>query len=471
MQPATPAAYQLLHQGVIALSQVEQNGVRIDRERLRGNIKKVGKIVQRYTDEIEQDEVFRAWRKRYGKQSNLDSGEQLGKVLFEDLEYPAKEYTATGRPKTTEEALQRINHPFVKLYLKRKKYVKLGSTYLRGVWRELEDNDLIHVFFNLHKVTTYRSSSDGPNLQNMPIRDKEQARWIRSVFIPRPGHRLISHDFSGIEVRVAACYHKDPTMLRYIREGYDMHYDMGIECYLLPARERWQSPEQRGWLKEIRQQAKALFVFAQFYGDYYISCAKSLWDAIYTHKLKGPDGKSLYKWLARKGITGLGACNPKLPPVPGTFEYHLKEVERRFWKERFPVYDQWRRDWYDAYQRKGYFHTYTGFLVQGVEARNKVINNPVQGSAFHCLLWCLIRTNRWLLKNRMRSMIVGQIHDDLMSDVHEAERNDYLAKVEEVMTVDLPREFGWIITPIDVEAKESEVDGNWHEQTEIKKAA
>ena len=81
-------------------------------------------------------------------------------------------------------------------------------------------------------------------------------------------------------------------------------------------------------------------------------------------------------------------------------------------------------------------------------------------------LWSLIQLNRWLRKNKMRSKIVGQIHDSIVADVHEDELEDYLAQAKQIMTQDLLKKWKWIIVPLDVEAEVTPVDGTWYEKKE-----
>ena len=165
----------------------------------------------------------------------------------------------------------------------------------------------------------------------------------------------------------------------------------------------------------MRYCGKNMFVFPQFYGDFYINNARAMWEAIDAmgHEV---DGVPLKQYLKRKNILRLGACDAKQQPANGTFEKHIKKVEMDFWQKRFKVYNQWKRKWWDKYLENGGFPTLTGFRIDGVMGRNDVINYPVQGSAFHCLLWSLIQLNRWLRKNKMRSKIVGQIHDSIVAD-------------------------------------------------------
>lgn len=472
-KPASPEAYRLLHEGAIALSAIEENGFAIDVGRLDQEITQARGRIKAMEEELWSTDIGKAWRKQFGNQANLGSRDEMAHTLFRVLGYnhPAgQQPPSKGQSwKMDEYVLEDLNLPFCDRYMELEGQKKLLKTYLLGVRSEVVDG-LLHAFVNLNTVETYRSSSSDPNLQNLPIRDPIMGGPIRRCFIPRHRrHKIIEIDMVGAEVRVAAAYHLDPTMLKYIIDGYDMHRDMAAECYMLP---RDAVP------KAVRQQAKALFVFAQFYGDYYLSCADSLWDAIKRHKLVGNDGASLYEHLRAQGIRELGTCYANSRdggkagnPRPGTFEHHIKKVEDRFWGQRFPVYDQWRRDWWDAYCRNGGFHTHTGFAVHGVYSRNQVINSPVQGSAFHCLLWVMIEANKELHRRKMRSRITMQIHDSIVGDVHEDEQDEYIGIVTTLMRKTLPETWDWIATPLEVEVEASEAGGSWHDKKPLVETA
>lgn len=477
MKPATPAAVQLFHEGAAALAQLEAHGWRVDLAYLDKTIADTTATIKAMVDDLKQDSVWRTWHRKYGQQANLFSRAQLSAVLFHELGYEALSSTAGktdedgagqgGRESADEEALERIGIPFTQKYLPIMKLDKVRGTYLKALRREVE-GDRIHAFFGLSQVSTYRGQSDSPNLTNIPIRRKEIANIIRPCFIADDDDSvLVEIDYSQLEVRVAACYNKDPTMLRYIKEDYDYHKEMAVECYRLPHPKYYKTPEEKARLKEVRQQAKALFVFAQFYGDWYISCAESLWDAVRRYKLVGLDGRELYAHMADEGIEKLGALDPKLDQ-PGTFVQHIKEVERRFWEDRFPVYAQWRRDWFKAYEGKGYFNTHTGFLVQGIFSRNFVINCPVQGSAFHCLLWSITKMVNWLRKEKMQSRVVCQIHDSMISTVKVSELADFVAKARQVMTEDIKEHWPWIITQMNVEVEVCPQGGSWRDKKAYK---
>jgi hypothetical protein len=231
---------------------------------------------------------------------------------------------------------------------------------------------------------------------------------------------------------------------------------MAAECYIL-------SPDCI--LKPVRYQAKGGFVFAEFYGDWYKQVAKNLWDGIDRYHLTTSDGTPLRNHLADEGIDGLGECDPKKEAVEGTFEAHIKAVEHRFWNKRFKVYHAKRQAWVEEYKRQGYIDLVTGFRCNGPMTKNQVMNYHVQGPAFHCLLWSLIRLQAEIKRRRMGAKIMGQIHDSIISDVPLAEVNDYLVLANDITTRQLRQAWSWITVVLKVEAELSKV--NWHEKKPV----
>jgi len=471
MIPYTKKAYKLMHQGAIALAKVESNGIRMDVGYLDKTIETTGKKIIELEKELRTGKVAKEWKKMFGRKMKFGSPDQLGKVLFDGLGYESVGMTAGGdRYKTDEKALAGVEDPFVKDYLKLKKLQKVHVTYLKGIRNEIVDG-LLHPFFNLHTVRTFRSSSSNPNFQNIPVRDPEIGRMVRQAFIPRKDSHLVEVDYSGIEVGIAACYHKDPRMLEYIADDTkDMHRDMATECFLLPKDEMVPRDDvDKARIKRIRYCGKNMFVFPQFYGDYYIDCARSLWDAAEHMELKLRDGTPLREHLRRKGITELGELDPKEKAGWNTFERHLQEVEKSFWNERFPVYNQWKKDWVQEYFKKGWLKTLTGFICQGALRRNQIVNYPIQGSAFHCLLQSLITlVNKELRRLKMKSKVVGQIHDSILADVPAVELDQFLQVVNHVTTVLLLEKFPWIIVPMEIEAEVTPLNGCWADKQEVK---
>jgi DNA polymerase-1 len=465
---STRAAYQLLHDGQIALARVESTGIRVDMEYLDRTRKELLGEIHEKAEVLKQSDEYSAWRRRFGPKTNIRSRRQLSRVLFEDMGYQS----VTG--KADQEALEKVGTPFVKQYLRWAKLEKAQGTFLAGIrsqsmWCPNQKIHLCRPFFNLDIARTFRSSSDSPNFQNFPVRDKLIAKLVRQAFIPRPGRRLVEIDYGGIEVKAAAWYHKDPVMLSYLHDpSKDMHRDMASMLFMLEdaPKEFWKTDIA----KLTRYVAKNMFVFPAFYGSYFKTITPALWDAIDRFDLKDHEGNSLKDRLdSLGGITRRGACKvggdwKERKPKPGSFESHIQSVEANFWQDRFSVYAQWKVDWFNDYLKNGGFRTLTGFWIDSQLKRNDVTNYPVQGVAFHCLLWSLIRLQKELKRRGMKALIVGQIHDSIVADVPDDELEEYLQLAYQVMVVDMKNEWKFINTPLEVEADVTPVDVSWFQK-------
>lgn len=447
-------AYNLTHRGAVALAEVEANGMRIDVKYLDKAMAKTAKRIRKLEERLRGCEEYKLQRRRYGTNTNLTSRDQLAAVLFEDMENEPLAVTATGKPQLDETALERIGTKYTTKFLLMEKLSKLHGTYLKGVRREVE-GEYLHSFFGLHLTRSYRSQSDSPNLQNIPIRDPIQGPIIRKAFIPRPGHAIVEMDYSSLEVMVACALSGDERLTYDATEG-DMHRDMAAECYLL---------EKDDVEKAVRQNTKGGFVFAEFYGDWYKQVTRNLWDGIDRYQLTA-HGINLHNHLRTKGITGRGECDNRTDPVKGTFEHHIKKVEDRFWNERFKVYHAHRKRWVSEYKRDGYIDTVTGFRCQGPMSKNQVMNYHIQGPAFHCLLWSLTEIMREIKRRRMGTKIIGQIHDSIIGDVPLEELDDYLHLARDIATRKLRENWDWMTVDLEMDAEVATT--NWHEKKEVK---
>mgnify|MGYP001597732478 CR=1 FL=1 len=450
MKSITKQAYQLMHEGILALAEIERNGICIDIEYCEKAKKELHKKIEAERTKLYEFEEVKQWKRRFGVTFNLESSHQLAKVLYEDMGCKPSKMTENENPSVDQFALESIDHPMIRSLLRIRQLEKTKSTYLGNIVRETVNRKL-HPFFNLHTVKTFRSSSQDPNFQNIPVRDPEIKEIVRRAFIPRPGHRIGGSDYKGIEVRVACLYHQDPSMLKYLNDpASDMHRDVSMDCYMIEDTELV--------TKNIRYCGKNKFTFPEFYGDYYKNCAKALWDAISQMGLKLTDGTPLKEHLRDKGIKSYQR-----------FERHIEDVEYRFWNEKFPVYKQWKEDWYRAYEKKGYFDTLTGFRCSGVMEKNDVVNYPVQGVAFHCLLWSLIQLQRWMKQEKLRSKIIGQVHDEITKDLHNDEFMYVLRNERKIMCEDIKEHWIWLkIVPLDIAVSFAGVDRPWNEAEEEK---
>ena len=458
MRPVAFDAYKLLHEGTLAFARAERQGIRVDVDYCLSTQKHLERQIARLEKNVGDTKFVRHWKHRFGTKFNLNSNFQLSKFLYEVKKMKPPKLTETGQGAVDDETLLQLGISEVDDLLKIRRLRKIKDTYLAGFVEEQTDG-VLHPFFDLHTVRTFRSSSSRPNFQNIPYRDKEIARLCRRAVLPRPGHQLLEIDFSGIEVRIAACYHKDSNMLRYLRDPRsDMHLDMAKQIFCLPSMDKSISAHA-----DLRFAAKNGFVFPQFYGDYYGNCARNM-----ACKLGGLPGNG--RWKSGQGISmpTSGSLSDHLIENNlfslAEFTDHVKAIEEDFWNNRFAAYSEWKEKWWASYRKKGFFDMLTGFRCGGVLQRNDVTNYPVQGSAFHCLLWTFVEVDKVARRERWDSALVGQIHDCVLVDAHPAELDHVVDVVERVSTKELPEAWSWIIVPLEVDVEVCGMDAPWSEK-------
>jgi DNA polymerase I-like protein with 3'-5' exonuclease and polymerase domains len=470
----TKDAARLMHEGSLALADLEHNGVRVDMPYLNDQIDKVGRKIKDYEKELRNDKVYSEWRKAYGDKTKLGSKEQLAHVVFDRLGYSRSSGSRDKKHKDDAEhnkkeskydeaTFQDVDLPFVKTYFKCEKWKKLKGTYLEGILREAVDG-FVHPSYNLHTVVTYRLSCNMPNFQNVIARNPALAEIIRRCYIPRKGWHLVEDDFSTIEVRGAAMYTKDKKLIRYMKDpSTDMHRDMAAKSFFISV--ELLAGEWKAWAKKtVRDGAKNRLVFPMFYGSVYFQCAPELWRGVIKDWIDKPmpNGKSLRQHLKEHGIKELGDCTPGAETRKGTFVHHIKTVEQYLWDETFTGYRDWKEQWYKQYLKDGGFSTYTGFWIEGLFNRNDVLNYPIQGTAAHMELKALILTLKEMRRRKMKSLLVGTIHDCGVGDVPPRELQDYLDLVYDIKTRQLPKLWKWINVPIEVEMEVCDIDQPWN---------
>jgi DNA polymerase-1 len=456
-------AYKLLHQGTLALARAERQGLRIDRKYCTQEQNKITELISNLEGELKQSSFYKEWtRSRGRKKLNIDSNAQLGEYLYEVCGHTPPKLTPSGLGSTDKESLKQLDIPEIQTILRIRKLKKIRDTYLKGFMKE-QINGFIHPHFKLHTATTYRSSSSSPNFQNIPKRDKEAQKICRSALYPRRGHQLLEVDYSGMEVRASIFYHNDPTMKKYINDpDSDMHGDMAQQIFKIDDFDR-SRPEH----DTLRSAAKNGFVFPQFYGDYYGNNAPTLacsWGEMPENKrwesgqgISIGDEKNLGEHLVSHGFRSLKS-----------FTNHVQDIEEDFWERRFEVYNQWKKDWWRKYQNQGYIEMLTGFRCHGPMSKNDATNYPVQGTAFHCLLWSFITVDKILTKKNMKTRIIGQVHDSIVLDVYPKELDKVCRLLEYVMTKKIRKHWPWVNVPLDMDADLGGVDESWNELEEYK---
>lgn len=457
--PKSIEAYNLLHNGALALARAEAAGIRVDMEYVENKIIHLTRKMEYYDRKFKESKFYKDWEESQEKEPNPNSPVQLSKFLYEVKKLKPPKLTGTGKGSTDKESLLALNIPDLNNMLESKKLKKIRD-YLEGFKREQVDG-WMHPSFNLHLVVTYRSSSDRPNFQNIPKRDKIAMKITRKALYPRPGHQLLEVDYGQLEVRIAACYNQDTQLIYDIIKG-DMHADMAAQIFKIDNFDK-HIPEHA----YLRNAAKSGFVFPQFYGDYFKNCAEYLacqWGELpkgtWTYD-KGvivdqEEGRTLAKHLIGKGIHNYTA-----------FENHLKDIESDFWGRRYKRYARWKEKHWLQYQKTGYVDLLTGFRCQGLMSKNDAINYPIQGSAFHCLLWSFIELDKFLCTYKWRSRLIGQVHDSMILDVYPKELHSVIGHIKKITTEDLPKAWDWINVPLEVDFEICDVDASWADKKEL----
>lgn len=450
-------AYRLMMEGTATLCDIEQNGIRIDVEYCREQWDILTDRIRDLKKKIKADKEVKSWKRWAGNKFKISSNSQLGQHLFEHMGLQPAGATAKGKAAVDEAALSAMGIDFVNDILTLRKLTKSRDTYLAQFLRE-EVDGFIHPSFNLHLVQTYRSSSDKPNFQNIPRRNEEMRNIIRRAIIPRGRKRMIIEiDYGAMEVRIIACYTEDPLLCQYIIDDNDMHRDVGAWDFRLPTREV---------TKGIRDIAKNGGTFPRFYGSWWKSIAGNYRSRIDAEDPKTASGKHLADHIKsfEKEFRKSARNDPRAPE--SVLEWMVKEGEKKFWKQ-FQASRDWQEQWQEEYQRHGFFRMKTGHICSGIMSRNQLYNYPIQGTAFQCLLWTLVRLNRWMKKRRMGSCIIGQIHDSIVLDVIAEERDELLTTALRILCDDLAAEWKWLIVPLKVEIEQAPPGESWLMKKEV----
>jgi DNA polymerase-1 len=220
--------YEKIEMAVLpVLQRMERNGVLLDGPRLERQSHELGREIL----EKEQQAFSLA-----GQPFNLGSPKQIREILFERQKLPVRKKTPTGEPSTDEDVLAELalDHPLPKLILEVRGLSKLKSTYTDKLPRAVNPaSGRVHTTYSQTTAVTGRLSSNDPNLQNIPIRTP-QGRRIREAFVAPPGRRIVSADYSQIELRIMAHLSGDENLRRAFREGEDVHRATAAEVFAVP---------------------------------------------------------------------------------------------------------------------------------------------------------------------------------------------------------------------------------------------
>jgi DNA polymerase-1 len=370
---------------VPVLVAMETNGILLDTDLLREMSLEMGKELLRLEKEIYGS---------VGHQFNINSPQQLGKVLFEDLRLPQSRRTKTGysTEASVMEALRGV-HPVIELILQYRQLSKLKSTYVDALPALVNHKTKrVHTTFNQTGTTTGRLSSSDPNLQNIPIRT-ELGNKIREAIIAPPGAFLLSADYSQIDLRVLAHLSRDPSLIAAFDQDEDIHASTASKLLGIPEKEV---------TSEMRRNAKTVN-FGVIYGmsDYGLEQATKL----------------------------------------------SREEAARFialYFEKYPKVKEYLEATKEQARKLGYVQTVLGrrrFLPEVNSANRMVreaaermaINAPVQGSSADIIKIAMINLHREMEKRNLKSKMLLQIHDELLFEVPEAEVAEMKSLVSEIM--------------------------------------
>lgn len=278
-------------------------------------------------------------------------------------------------------------------------------------------------------------------MQNLPKRNKFIMNLIRGgISAPIPNSIFTEADYGSLEVRIAACYTKDPVLIKYINDPTtDMHRDTATTLFFVPG------PVVD---KMVRFHAKNGFVFANFYGASAKSCARNLWKVV--PELNDTEGRPISEYLEENGIYGYN-----------DFEEHIIDVQNKFWK-KFKVFKKWQEATIQGYHENGFIQNKLGFMRRGFLGRNEIINTNIQGTAFQCLLWSAIQVAKRRREEGWKSRVIGQIHDSMISCIVPEEFDHVSATIKYVMEEKLRKTFPWVIVPMEAEFEASEPGGTWN---------
>ena len=357
---------------VPVLSRMERAGALVDETLL---------FQQSHELRLRIDELEREAWSLAGQEFNLASPKQLGDILFNKLEIPVLKKTAKGAPSTKEEVLQELalDYPLPKILLEHRGLAKLKSTYTDKLPTMINTTTgRIHTSYHQSGTATGRLSSSDPNLQNIPVRNAE-GRRVRQAFIAPDGYKLISADYSQIELRIMAHLSEDPNLLAAFASGQDIHRATAAEVFSTPVDEV--SADQRRSAKAIN--------FGLIYGMSAFGLAKQL-------------------NVGRKQAADY--IDTYFDRYPGVLNY-MNNVR-------------------SSAAEVGYVETWFGrrLYLPEINSRNGMrrqaaertaINAPMQGTAADIIKLAMIKVDQWLLSSKLDSKMIMQVHDELILEVRE----------------------------------------------------
>lgn len=377
------------------LFEIERNGVLLDYKLLQKQSYELGGKLQA----LEQQAYTIA-----GQPFNLNSPKQVQEVLFNHLKLPVIKKTPTGAPSTDEDVLQQLalDYPLPKVLLDYRSLAKLKSTYTDKLPLMMDRNTgRVHTNYAQAVAVTGRLSSSDPNLQNIPVRTSE-GRRIREAFIAPPGCRIVSADYSQIELRIMAHISQDEGLLKAFAAGEDIHRATAAEVFGIPLSQVDQ--EQRRYAKVIN--------FGLIYGMSEFGLAAQLGIE------RGAARAYMERYFAR------------YPGVESYMQYTREKARQLGYVETVLGRRLWLPEINNA----------NGNRRQGAE--RAAINAPMQGTAADIIKLAMIAVRNWLHKEKLRSKLIMQVHDELVLEVPDDEivlmKNTLPDHMSNVLQLDVP---------------------------------
>ena len=389
------------------LADMELTGILVDVNYLD----KVAEDLKRQMDVLEK-EIYEL----SGVTFNIMSPAQLSKVLFETLEIPYPKRVKDGKYSTSKDILDKIRfvHPVVDKILEYRTLAKLYTNYAVGLKAEVREDGRIHTIFTQTLTRTGRLSSISPNLQNIPARS-EYSKLIRKAFIPDKDSKLLSSDYSQIELRVFAHMSKAENLIQAFVDGKDIHAKTASDIYHVPMEEV---------TKDMRRTAKAVN-FGILYGISSFGLSEDL----------GIDIGEAKKFI-----------DNYLKTFPGISDY-MEEEKKKAYELGYVTTLMHRRRVIPELKNKNYMIRSSG--------ERMALNTPIQGTAADILKKAMVEIYDEFEKRGLKSKMLIQVHDELVFNVCNNELEEVIDVVRNVMenTIELR-------VPLKVDI---EYGNNWYE--------
>ena len=419
LKPRLPAerkttVYETLERPLVdVLARMERRGIAIDRQILSRLSGEFAQSLARLEDEIHT---------LAGEKFTIGSPKQLGDILFGKMGLPGAKKTATGQWATGAGVLEDLaeqGHELPARILDWRQLAKLKSTYTDSLPAYVNpQTNRVHTSFALAATTTGRLSSSEPNLQNIPIRT-EAGRKIRTAFVADKGHKLVSADYSQIELRILAHIADIPQLRQAFADGVDIHAMTASEMFGVPV---------EGMPSEVRRRAKAIN-----FGIIY-------------------------------GISAFGLANQL-----GIGREEASAYIRKYF-ERFPGIRDYMDQTKTFVRANGHVETIFGRVCHypAVASKNpserafverQAINAPIQGSASDIIRRAMIRMEGALAAAKLDARMLLQVHDELVFEVPDGQVEAALPVIRQVM-VEAPHPAVRLKVPLVVEARAAQ---NWDE--------